>query len=295
MSNTPEQSQQQPEPFIQHARADFHKSLLLSLLTISDKGVPGNADKDNKTSVAIALGIAQKLQAETGVRIAAQTSGNQFEDLVAKFVRASFLKLEHLRPGTWDVRQVSNRNRGEIAKYAQYAHLLALQQAAKNNPELAAALGNDYTITPDVIVSRMLESDAAINVSEFLVDETVAIRADLREGLGKSPLLHASISTKWTLRSDRAQNARSEALNLIRNRKGRQPHIMVVTGEPTPSRLASLALGTGDIDCVYHFALDELAASIKELGNSEAEDMLNIMVEGKRLKDIADLPLDLAV
>lgn len=283
------------EPFIQYARAEFHKSLLKSLLTISDKGVPGNADKDNKTSVAIAVGIAKKLQAETGTRVAAQTSGSDFEDLVAKFVQATFLKLPHLRPGKWDVRQVSNRNRGEISKYAQYAHLVALQDAAAKNPELAAALGNDYTITPDVIVTRGLENDAAINAPEYLVDAVVARRADLREGQGKSPLLHASISTKWTLRSDRAQNARSEALNLIRNRKGRQPHIMVVTGEPTPSRLSSLALGTGDIDCVYHFALDELSQSIKELGNSEAEDMLGIMVEGKRLKDIADLPLDLAV
>jgi hypothetical protein len=283
------------EAFIQHARKEFHKSLLQSLLIVSDKGVPSNADKDNKTSVSIASGIAKRLQAETGVRGAAQTAGTEFEDLVAKFVRTAFLKLPHLRPGKWDVRQVGNRNRAEIARYAQYAHLVALQAAAAKNPDLAAALGNDYTITPDVIVTRNLEDDIAINAPEYLVDESVARRADLRVGEGKSPLLHASISTKWTLRSDRAQNARSEALNLIRNRKGRQPHIMVVTGEPTPSRLSSLALGTGDIDCVYHFALDELAASIKELGNTEAEDMLNIMVDGKRLKDIADLPFDLAV
>lgn len=283
------------EPFIQHARAEFHRSLLHSLLTISDKGVPSNADKDNKTSVAIALGIAKKLMAETGIRSAAQTSGNEFEDLVSRFVDITFTRLPHLRPGKWQVRQVGNRNRAEIANYAQYAHLAALQNAAKNNPDIAAALGNDYTITPDVIVTRNLEDDSAINANEYLVDEIVARRADLRDGENKNPLLHASISTKWTLRSDRAQNARSEALNLIRNRKGRQPHIVVVTGEPTPSRLSSLALGTGDIDCVYHFALDELQSSVLELGNSEAKDMLTIMVEGKRLKDIADLPFDLAV
>lgn len=283
------------DTIIQLARKEFHKSLLLSLLTISDNGVPSNADKDNKTSVAIALGIANRLKAETGVRIAAQTSGNKFEELVADFVRATFLKLKLFRPGRWEVRQVGNRNRADISRYAQYAHLIALQEAASNNPALAASLGNDYTITPDVIVTRDLEDDASINAEEYLVDSTVARRADLRAGEGKSPLLHASISTKWTLRSDRAQNARSEALNLIRNRKGRQPHIMVVTGEPTPSRLSSLALGTGDIDCVYHFALDELTASIDDLGNSEAEDMLAIMVEGKRLKDISDLPFDLAV
>lgn len=68
---------------------------------------------------------------------------------------------------------------------------------------------------------------------------------------------------------------------------------MVVTAEPTPSRISSLALGTGDIDCVYHFALPELRESIVESENDEALQLLDIMIEGKRLRDIADLPLDL--
>lgn len=276
-------------------RAAFHDSLMESLLTINDKGVPGNADKDNKTSVQIARGIAGRLKARSGERTAAQTSGHHFEEIVAKFIESTFLKLPHLRPGKWSVRQVGSRGRDEIAKFTQYSHLVALQDAASKNPALAAALGNDYTISPDVIVTRGLENDQEINKPEKLIDADIARFADLREGKGKSPILHASISTKWTLRSDRAQNARSEALNLIRNRKGRQPHIVVVTGEPTPSRLSSLALGTGDIDCVYHFALSELIEAVKEIKNSEAEDMLGIMVDGKRLKDISDLPLDLAV
>lgn len=266
-----------------------------TLLTINAKGVPGNADSSNKTSIKIALGIAERLSAKTGERIAGQSSGHQFEDLVAGFVRETFLKLPHLRPGKWDVRQVGNRNRSEIGRYAQYAHLDALQAIAASNKDLSAALGNDYAITPDVIVVRGLEETNYINSSSLLIDDNTACLADLRNTPGKPPILHASISTKWTLRSDRAQNARSEALNLIRNRKGRQPHIIVVAGEPTPSRLASLALGTGDIDCVYHFALPELVESVQDLQNSEALDMLMIMIEGKRLKDIADLPLDLAV
>jgi hypothetical protein len=84
-------------------------------------------------------------------------------------------------------------------------------------------------------------------------------------------------------------------LNLVRNRKGRLPHIMVVTAEPTPSRLASIALGTGDIDCVYHFALYELQETVKTFGMDDAADLLAVMVNGDRLKDISDLPLDLAV
>ena len=73
------------------------------------------------------------------------------------------------------------------------------------------------------------------------------------------------------------------------------PHIAVVTGEPLPSRLASLALGTGGIDCVYHFALPELIAGVQSLGIEDSANLVRIMVEGKRLKDISDLPLDLAV
>ncbi|HBE52840.1 MAG TPA: restriction endonuclease, partial [Cyanobacteria bacterium UBA11369] len=91
------------------------------------------------------------------------------------------------------------------------------------------------------------------------------------------------------------QNCRTEALNLIRNRKGKLPHIIVVTAEPLPSRIASIALGTGDIDCVYHFALYELMAAVREADLEDAAEMLRIMVEGKRLRDISDLPLDLAV
>lgn len=278
------------------ARKAFHAALLKSTLTINGAGIVSNADGSSAMSRNIAKGIAERLKAETvGERIAGQTSGNQFEGLCADFLRDSFLKLGHLRPGCWDVHQVSGRNRLKIADYEQYAHLIALDRAAKKDPDLAAALGSDYTITPDIVVARATEDDGAINAHGPLVDDRVATLASLRAINGGKPLLHASVSCKWTIRSDRAQNARSEALNLVRNRKGRLPHVVVTTAEPLPSRLASIALGTGDIDCVYHFALYELQATVADLGYADAAEMLAIMVDGRRLKDISDLPLDLAV
>lgn len=278
------------------ARQAFHTALLASILTIDGRGIVSNADGSSKPSRNIANGIAEQLATATkGERCAGQTSGNKFEGICAEFVKATFLTLGHLRPGNWDVRQVTGRNRLEIAAYEQYAHLVALDEAAKSSPELAAALGSDYTITPDIVVTRQLEEDAAINTPSVLIDDKVTTLASLRKSNGGKPLLHASISCKWTIRSDRAQNARSEALNLVRNRKGRLPHVVVVTAEPTPSRLASIALGTGDIDCVYHFALYELQKTVEALGMEDAAEMLAIMVNGKRLKDISDLPLDLAV
>lgn len=107
------------------------------------------------------------------------------------------------------------------------------------------------------------------------------------------PVLIASISAKLTMRSDRAQNSRTEALNMIRNRKGHLPHIVVVTAEPLPGRIASIALGTGDIDCVYHIALPELQKAVYSKGSDEARNQIETMIKGKRLKDIAELPVDL--
>jgi hypothetical protein len=107
-------------------------------------------------------------------------------------------------------------------------------------------------------------------------------------------ILHASISCKWTIRSDRAQNPRTEALNLVRNRKGHTPHVVLVTAEPLPTRIASIALGTGDLDCVYHFALTELEQAVTEVHNEDQLEMLETLIHGRRLRDISDLPFDLA-
>lgn len=161
------------------------------------------------------------------------------------------------------------------------------------DPTLAAVLGNSYDISPDVVLLRSPESDDFFNAGVQRVDESVARRSPLRLLNNSNDIIGGIISCKWTLRSDRAQNARSEALNIIRNRKGRTPHIVVVTGEPTPSRLASLALGTGDIDMVYHFALPELEKSVGISGNDEAASMLGILLEGNRLRDISDLVIDI--
>ena len=89
-------------------------------------------------------------------------------------------------------------------------------------------------------------------------------------------------------REDRSPHANAPS-------EGRLPHVVVVTGEPMPTRLASLAMGTGDVDCVYHFALPELMDSLQALEMEENAELLETMVAGKRLKDISDLPLDLAV
>ena len=192
---------------------------------------------------------------------------------------------------------LGNQNAIKTWDFAQYEHLAYLSQIVSENKRLSTTLGNDYMVAPDVVVYRDLYEDEALNHNSLIVTDDICTMADLRKKNGGKPILHASISAKWTMRSDRAQNSRTEALNLIRNRKGHLPHIVVVTGEPLPSRLSSLALGTGDLDCVYHFALYELMEAVKDYSQQGREDIMETLqnlVEGKRLKDISDLPLDLS-
>ncbi|CAM3432929.1 NgoMIV family type II restriction endonuclease [Stackebrandtia soli] len=285
------------ESLISRMRSEFHAGLVASgTLSVSDEGVASISDKGNNLSKYVGAAIAKALSVRTeGERAAGQTLGSSFEVATTEFVKRTFPHFTMLRPGNWTVQKIGNNRRSAIAEFEPYQHLEALAEAIKRDPALLAVLGNAYAIGPDIVVSRQPESDQFINGSGSLVDDRTALKTAIRSRNQKRPILHAVISCKWTLRSDRAQNARSEALNLIRNRKGRLPHIMVVTAEPTPSRLSSIALGTGDIDCVYHIALPELQDAMKEHGNDDNVDSLNTMIEGRRLKDISDLPLDLAI
>lgn len=280
---------------VTEARAAFHAALIAGVLRVSS-GVPSNADGSNQRSVQVASGIAKRIgSVMVGTRLAGQVSGNRFEEICETFLLATFPRFAHLRPGSWHITRASVPGKRGISRFEQYGHLTELEAAAEASPVLAAAIGSDYIIKPDVMIFRDPEEDAQINMADRVVDGTSANMSSLRAVNQSEPLLHASVSCKWTIRSDRAQNARSEGLNLIRNRKGRVPHIVVITAEPLPSRIASLALGTGDIDCVYHYALPELSDTLGELHFDDAAELLHIMTAGKRLKDISDLPLDLAV
>ena len=284
---------------ILEARKKYHKALVdHKVLTLSSDGVASNADSSNAPSKAIAESVATKLGANVAPKLKGQTAGTLFEQITMQFIADTFPKLQHLRPGEWTVLNLGNQSAIKTWDFAQYEHLAYLSALMSQNKQLSTMLGNDYMVAPDVVVYRNLCDDAEINNGSVFVDDSVCKMADLRKNNGGKPILHASVSAKWTMRSDRAQNSRTEALNLIRNRKGHLPHIVVVTGEPLPSRLASLALGTGDLDCVYHFALYELLDAVREYGANGREDIVETienLVEGKRLKDISDLPLDLSV
>jgi hypothetical protein len=205
--------------------------------------VPNFADVDNAESIRIAAGVLDALAVERAVNPAVpQAPGGPLEQAVCDHLGEELARRHPDRE--WLV------GRGTvITGFDQYAHLSEVDALVRANPELRITLGMDYLIKPDVTVGLGLVETAS--------------------GL---PPLHAAISCKWTIRSDRVQNIRHECLQMIRHRRGRQPHLVTVTAEPLPSRLASIARGTGEVDAVYHIAYDAMAASVAANANPEQAD-----------------------
>ncbi len=286
----------------------FLTSLVTELLSVDATGIPNIADRSSEGSKGIARAAIERLlelgSAPVRTKEVGQVVGRKFEELVATFLRATFPRLTVLRPGHWRVDSTVT----EIQNFEPFrllANLIKLRsnKTLMDDPALReAAFGDQYLIRPDVVVTRRPEPDEVINKTAMLVDLQSGLRSPMREAnhiANHVPsILHACVSCKFTIRSDRAQNVRSEAISLLRFRRGHAPHIVAVTCEPLPSRIASIARGTGEIDCVYHAFLPELLAGAREYcqgGLSEQIEELDYLVQADRLRDIADLPLDLAM
>ncbi len=284
---------------IEALRQQYHQQLCQEIIRVyrkqNESGYPNFADGSSKSSVAIASEIFKQLGCpENSERLSGQTVGGRFEIITNAFLQEAFQLLQHLRPGRWSY----DTTQTDISSYYQYEHLAYLAEVVTEDRVLATALGGDYIVKPDIIIGRYPVTEDELNPDkQHPLVTRIAELTPLRDKnqTEQKLLLHASISCKWTIRSDRSQNTRTEALNLIRNRKGPLPHIVAVTAEPLPTRLATLALGTGDMDCVYHIALPELQEALVRVDNPDQLEMLEMMVSGRRLRDIADLPFDLAI
>jgi hypothetical protein len=229
-------------------------------------GCPNCADKDSATSVAIAVQILDQLNIRSMHAHSGQTVGSELEKAVARYLADRLPAIASDRP--WVV--FGGDGKKQISEFAQYEHLARLRAVmdADETGLLRVEIGSDYLISPDVTVGLLTP--------------------------GAAPFLHAAVSCKWTIRSDRVQNIRHEGIILTRHRRGRQPHIVTVTAEPLPSRLAAISRGTGEVDAVYHIALPELEKAVAAIDNDEQWTCLAELLDQGRLRDFDELATTLA-
>lgn len=233
---------------------------------------PNTADGKNAASVALSAAILDELGVRRGIAsgVVNPKSGRPLELAVIATLQQDLPRLDPTRK--WLIDEASHR----ITDFLQYDHLKKVHQLVKKNAELRTTLGTDYLIKPDVVVGLPARHEE------------------------ESPFLHAAISCKWTIRSDRVQNIRHENNQMIRHRRERLPHLMTVTAEPLPSRLAAIARGTGEVDAVYHIAFEALDRSVtnlaaaKQLSLDQVDAWLEVTSLG-RVRPYTDLAETLAL
>ncbi|WP_068063410.1 NgoMIV family type II restriction endonuclease [Nocardia xishanensis] len=227
--------------------------------------VPNSADTDNIPSVRMAAHVLERLGQpnpnKNGIAPIEPppNPGALLETQVAADLATALPALDPRRD--WEV----TRGRS-IVHYAQYQHLAGIDAAIAQDPNLRVTLGTDYLITPDVLVG---------------------LRGTPTQS--EHPWLHAALACKWTIRSDRVQNIRHENSNMIRHRRGRLPHLVTVTAEPLPTRLASIARGTGEVDATYHIAYEATAEAVAVFGTPEQKNAWSEVTGQGRLLDYQTL------
>ncbi|GAD81850.1 restriction endonuclease [Nocardia asteroides NBRC 15531] len=232
--------------------------------------VPNTADTDSVSSLRLSAAVLEYLAAPNPNGGASDpveppdNPGGLLETQVATDLATELPRLDPERK--WEVRKGQS-----IVNYAQYQHLAAIDRAIANDPNLRVTLGTDYLIKPDVLVGLLGTPTAT-----------------------EHPWLHAALACKWTIRSDRVQNIRHENGNMIRHRRGRLPHLVTVTAEPLPTRLASIARGTGEVDATYHLAFPAMNQAVAAVGTGEQQDAWAEVTEQGRLLDYTQLAASLA-
>lgn len=166
-------------------------------------------------------------------------------------------------------------------EFAQYAHLAVFRDftRAYTGPtesmreDLERLLEKTDDLEVRKLVTRALAAEEKARSDHELVLQLVdampeesMLKIDITVGEhAETPRLLVALSSKWSLRTDRAQDCVSQGSKLVSLRRGRMPHYAVLTMEPRPAMLRLIAYGSGSVDCVYHLALPELRAAAEQL------------------------------
>ncbi|UAK35750.1 type II site-specific deoxyribonuclease [Nocardia asteroides] len=158
--------------------------------------------------------------------------------------------------------------------FEQYRHLGVFRQFQKSyrqpTDELELVLRDlqqlppspaitDLTVRLQAVREGVQENHGLVSQLVGTMPEESMLKIDITVSAPNTPArLLVGLSSKWTLRTDRAQDCVSQGAKLVNLRRGHMPHYAVLTMEPRPAMLKLIAYGSGAVDCVYHLALPEL-------------------------------------
>lgn len=206
---------------------------------------------------------------------------------------------------------------GHLSRFEQYRHLAAARSlgekgADKDVQKAVKAVARHARRTMDG--SRLTRLDTLLAGLDSALVADADRRRVLIEQLGEEsllaldvagykqtegntdpPRLRFGLSLKWSLRTDRAQDCRSQGAKMASLRRGPMPHFATVTMEPRSAMLALLGRGSGDLDCVYHLDLPALTSAFEDYyqdnpgARARPYDTFRRLVEHGRVRDYDDL------
>lgn len=230
-----------------------------SLCGFRNNGNPSTSDNSDKGSIEWGHALFQALGVAANTMEVASV-GAVMESRAAQH-------LASLRP---DLRIGMSRSAWE---FEQYDHLNVFREFQRSyhepSEQLAEAIQTLQRLPPSKAISdaiQYISSSAAeagknhrfvTQLVETMPEESM-LSLDITISSEYDKRLLVGLSSKWSLRTDRAQDCVAQGAKLVSMRRGHMPHYAVLTMEPRPAMLKLIAYGSGSVDCVYHLALPEL-------------------------------------
>jgi hypothetical protein len=216
---------------------------------------------------------------------------------------------EHLQPIRPDL--AIRRSRSAL-EFQQYAHLRVFPEFKKGHQDAGPMMDNLLEIVKELPPSpstsklkrtlkatsrRFAAQDSMSQRLKLHMPEESLLNLDLTcalEAEGQESVLRLGLSSKWTLRTDRAQDCVSQGSKLASQRRGPMPHYAVITMEPRPAMLKILADGSGAVDYVYHLDLPALTRAIEKvrstkMGRWSPGITFDRLINQGRIRDYDDL------
>lgn len=262
----------------------------------SGRGNPSTSDNNDKGSIQWGQALFEAL----GVLPATpevQKIGAVMETAVA----------DHLRLVRPDL--IIQQSRSAI-EFEQYQHLGVFRRFRQSYKTPAGELDNVLDDLQRLASSPIVTSSIRrIGAAKAEMEENHHFVTQLMETMPEESMLKVDItiaaqdpaerllvglSSKWSLRTDRAQDCVAQGAKLVNTRRGHMPHFAVITMEPRPAMLKLIAYGSGAVDCVYHLALPELRSAAKTLEMQrgrrwDQRTALERMVAQRRIRSYKDL------